>query len=91
MSRDTAVTTTLEIESYFVSAGQTSADSTMGHEEEQATIAAMDPIMKLIRMVDRLLEKVEALQLESARERHPLVEGSCNHHPNRTRIRLSKV
>ena len=55
----------------------------LGHEEEQATIAAIDPVTKMTRMVERLSEQVEALQIESARARHPPVEGSRNRHPKR--------
>ena len=58
---DAAVTATLEMESYTVSSGHTSAVSTLGHEEQHATIAPMDPVMKLTRIVERLSEQVEAL------------------------------
>ena len=74
-SLDAAVTATLKMESYTISSGHTSAVSTLGHEEEQATIAAIDPVTKLIRMVEQLSEQVEALQIESARARHPPVRG----------------
>ena len=82
-SLDAAVTATLEMESYTVSSSHTSAVSTLGHEEEQATIAAIDPLTKLTRMVERLSEQVETLQIESARAKRPPVEGSRNRHPNR--------
>ena len=53
-----AVTATLKMESYTVSSGHTSAVATLGYEEEQATIAAIDPVTKLTRLVERLSEQV---------------------------------
>ena len=82
-SLDAAVTATLEMESYTVSSGHMSTVSTLGHEKEQITIAAIDPVTKLTRIVERLSEQVEVLQIESARAMRPPVEGSRNRHSNR--------
>ena len=42
-----------------LSSSQTSAVFMLGHEEEQATVAAIDPVTKMTRMVERLSEQVE--------------------------------
>ena len=78
------------IESYTVSSGHTSAVSTLGHEEEQATIAAIDPVTKLTRMVERLSEQVEVLQIVS-KSKASTGRGESQSSPEPTRARLSKA
>ena len=69
---DDAATATLEMESYVSSPNCTGVVSTLQPESEPASIAAIGPVEKLTRMVERLTERVEILQLEASRaSRHP--------------------
>ena len=68
MTLDEVVAATLEMESY-VSGPDRTGITTVEVEDETAAVAAVNPIDKLMRMVEHLAEKVETLQSEVARAR----------------------
>ena len=79
---DDALAATLEMESYTESSiNRTEAVSILQPENETATIAAIGPVEKLTRMVERLSEQVETLQLEASGMRRQLPNGGCDRHP----------
>ena len=86
---DDAVTATLEMESYVSSPNCTGVVSTLQPESEPASVAAIGPVEKLTRMVERLTERVEILQLEASRaSRQPTDTNSQRpkQQPGRPRI-----
>ena len=63
---DDAVAATLEMQSYVESPhNHAGTVSTLQPETETATVAVIDPVEKLIRMVEWLTERVETLQVEA--------------------------
>lgn len=78
---DDAVAATLEMESYASSPYRAGAVSTLQPESEPATVAAINPVERLTRIVERLAEQVETLRLEASRTRHPLADASHERRP----------
>ena len=79
---DDAVAATLEMESYTESpTNRTGAVSILQPENETATVAAIGPVEKLTRMVERLSEQVETLQLEASRTRRQPADGGRDRRP----------
>ena len=79
---DDAVAATLEMESYAESSSnRTGAVSILQPENETATVAAIGPVEKLTRMVERLSEQVETLQLEASRTRCQPADGGRDRRP----------
>ena len=79
---DDAVAATLAMESYAESSSnRTGAVSILQPENETVTVAAIGPVEKLTRMVERLSEQVETLQLEASRTRHQPADGGRDRRP----------
>ena len=79
---DDTVAATLEMESYTESpTNRTGAVSILQPENETATVAAIGPVEKLTRMVERLSEQVEMLQLQASRMRRQPADGGCDRRP----------
>ena len=79
---DDAVAATLEMESYAESSSnRTGAVSILQPENETATVTAIGPVEKLTRMVERLSEQVETLQLEASRTRRQPADGGRDRRP----------
>ena len=79
---DDAVAATLAMESYAESSSnRTGAVSILQPENETVTVAAIGPVEKLTRMVERLSEQVEMLQLEVSRTRRQPADGGRDRRP----------
>ena len=79
---DDAVAATLAMESYAESSSnRTGAVSILQPENETVTVAAIGPVEKLTRMVERLSEQVETLQLEASRTRCQPADGGRDRRP----------
>ncbi len=80
---DDAVAATLEMESYALTPSRAGAVSTLQPEDDRgpATVAAVDPVGKLTRIVERLAEQMETLQVEASRTRWPSAGTSRDRRP----------
>ena len=79
---DDTVAVTLEMETYTESSSnRTGAVSILQPENGTATIATIGPVEELTRMVERLSEQVETLQLEASRTRRQLPDGGRDRRP----------
>ena len=71
---DDAVATTLEMESYLPAQGASAVDLSLT-DDPRVTVQAVDKVTQLTQVVDKLVEKMEQLQLQMADRGRPPTPG----------------